>query len=328
MFGLFEGKSFVPATDIPDLGGKVILVTGGNTGLGYEAVRQLAAHQPSRIYLAARTPTKGENAVAAIKKEFPSANVTYLPLDLSSFQSISDAVKQFKSESQRLDILMNNAGIMASPPTKAITNPNLTNSVPRGSTEEGYEIQFGTNHMGHALLTHLLMPTLLATAQQQPPSTVRIINLTSEGHNFARTPSVLLDRSQLDASSAWVRYGYSKLANILFTKALAKRYPTITSVAVHPGVIATDLYNPNAKSNFFVGMGIRFLGGLRGSVEVGARNQLWAATAPAGEKGEVVSGGYYTPVGKVSGGSPCARNEKLADELWEFTEREIKAKGY
>lgn len=151
---MFWGKSFDPDVDIKDLGGKVIIVTGGNTGLGKEAVLQLARHNPSHIYLAARTPSKGEAAVAEIKSAVPSAQISYLPLDLASFNSVTSAVKTFTDESKRLDILMNNAGIMATPPQES---------------EEGYEIQvshscnadlpkfadgslkFGTNHMGHAV---------------------------------------------------------------------------------------------------------------------------------------------------------------------------------
>lgn len=204
---------------------------------------------------------------------------------------------------------MNNAGIMA---------------VPAGETEEGYEIQFGTNHMGHALLTKLLMPTLQATATE-PGADVRIINLTSEGHNFARTASALLDKKALDKSGPWVRYGYSKLANILFSRELAKHYPDITAVAIHPGVIATDLYLPNAQNSFIMNFGLKIAGSLRGTVATGALNQLWAAT---GKKEEIMNGSYYTPVGSLAGGSPLARNEKLADELWEYTERELAAKGF
>ena len=203
---------------------------------------------------------------------------------------------------------MNNAGIMA---------------VPRSDTAEGYEIQFGTNHMGHAYLTHLLLPTLLATAEK-PGSDVRIINLTSEGHNMARSPDALLDKEKLNQKGAWLRYAYSKLANVLFTKGLAKHYPQITSVAVHPGVIATDLWNPNQASNAVVGMFVRIFGSFRGTVATGARNQLWATTAG---KSEISNGAYYTPVGSPNVGSPCAQNAKLTDELWEFTQREIGEKG-
>ncbi|KAL8870601.1 MAG: hypothetical protein Q9174_003395, partial [Haloplaca sp. 1 TL-2023] len=143
---------FDPDQDIPDLSGKVILVTGGNAGLGKEAVLQLAKHKSSRIFLAARTASKGESAIEEIKQVVPSANITLLKLDLCSFKSISAAAEEFKSQSKRLDVLMNNAGIMATP---------------LAETEEGYESQFGTNHMGHALLTKLLLPTLLSTAKEE-----------------------------------------------------------------------------------------------------------------------------------------------------------------
>lgn len=178
--------------------------------------------------------------------------------------------------------------------------------------------------MGHALLTKLLMPSLQATAKESGAD-VRIINLTSEGHNFARTASALLDKNQLDRSGAWVRYGYSKLANILYTRALAKRYPNITAVAIHPGIIATDLYLPNAQNSFIMNLGLKVAGRLRGTVATGALNQLWAAT---GKKNEVVSGTYYTPIGNRAGGSPLAQNMKLADELWEYTEKELTEKGF
>lgn len=110
-----------------------VLSFAGNTGLGFETAKQLAAHNPSHIYLAARTPSKGEAAVAAIKEMSPTTKVTFLPLDLSSFESVSTAAQDFISKSDRLDVLINNAGIMA---------------VPKGVTKEGYEVQLGTNHMG------------------------------------------------------------------------------------------------------------------------------------------------------------------------------------
>ena len=309
MMGLFGSKTFKPSTDIPDQSGKVFLVTGGNTGLGYEAIKQIASHSPQHIYLASRTPSKGQAAVAELQKAYPSVNITFLPLDLASFESVAAAAREFSAKESRLDCLLNNAGIMATPP---------------GKTEEGYEIQFGTNHMGHALLTRLLMPTLQATTKL-PGADVRIVNLTSEGHNFARTAPVLLDQAQLERSNAWTKYGYSKLANILFARELAVKYPNITSVAVHPGVIKTDLYIPNRKSNFIMRAGMAIGGSFMGTIETGALNSLWAAT---GKKGDIQSGAYYTPIGTKSQGSPCARNADLAAKLWEWTEKELVAKGY
>ncbi|KAK4694443.1 hypothetical protein P7C71_g3150, partial [Lecanoromycetidae sp. Uapishka_2] len=297
------GKTFDPAKDIPDLSGKVILVTG-------ESVRQLAAHKPSRIYLASRTPSKGEAAVEEVKKAIPSADVVFLPLDLSSFSSISNAAKEFTSKSQRLDILLNNAGVMA---------------LPAGKTENGYEIQLGTNHVGHALLTRLLLPTLLETAKQ-PGSDVRIVNLTSEAHQFARSADVLCNQKKLEEQGTWTRYGYSKLANILFTRELSRRYPSITSVAVHPGLIKSDLWVPNSQLNSPMKYVMTAALALTGqSVEEGARNQLFAVT---GRKEDLVSGTYYRPIGSASTGNALAKDSKLAAKLWEWTEKELEGKGY
>lgn len=239
----------------------------------------------------------------------PSAKVTFLHLDLSSFRSISSAAREFTSQSSRLDVLLNNAGIMA---------------VPAGTTEEGYEIQFGTNHLGHALLTKLLLPTLLSTAEKG--TDVRIVNLSSEGHNLAPTGGILFDKSKLDAQGTWARYGQSKLANILHARELARRYPSITAVSVHPGLITTDLYKPNKESNLLVRYGMAIMGPfIMQDVKQGALNQLWTAVA---KKGEVVNGAYYKPVGQLSKGSGYAQDANLAVRLWEWTEKELVAQGY
>ncbi|KAL9059525.1 MAG: hypothetical protein Q9206_001442, partial [Seirophora lacunosa] len=280
-----------------------------NTGLGKEAVLQLAKHHPLQIFLAARTKSKGEAAVADVKKAVPSASVTYLRLDLCSFESISAAAQEVKSHSSRLDVLMNNAGIMATP---------------FAESQEGYETQFGTNHMGHFLLTKELLPILLSTAKEEG-SDVRIVNLTSEGHNLAPSQGIVFDAAKLKTYGPWARYGHSKLANILFTKELARRYPSITSIAVHPGLIHTELYD---EVGILLRLGMKIVGPLfMATVPTGALNQLWAAV---GKKSEVASGNYYTPVGNLSGGNrfKLAHMSVLARELWDWTEKELTGKGY
>lgn len=307
---MFGGVKFDPDTDIPRLSNKVILVTGGNTGLGRETVEQLAKHEPSQIYLAARTPSKGESAVAAVKQAVPHANVTFLALDLASFDSISSAAQSFKQQSPRLDVLINNAGIMALPP---------------GTTSEGYEIQLGTNHVGHALLTRLLLPTMLSTVKEYD-SDVRIIHLSSEAHQLApRSGGLRLDMARLDQEGTWTRYGHSKLANLMYARELAERYPSITSVAVHPGIIKTDLFGPHQQSSTIMKYGVTIFGSFMKTVETGARNQLWAATT---EKDNLVNGAYYTPVGCRSNGGGHAQDRKLSKGLWDWTEKELDAKGY
>ncbi|OCL11476.1 oxidoreductase-like protein [Glonium stellatum] len=312
---MFGGKSFDTSKDIPDLSGKVILVTGGNAGLGQETILRLASRNPSKIYLAARTASKAQAAIKEIKKTVPNAPIEHLPLDLASFASIRSAAETFTSESSRLDLLVNNAGVMGTP---------------YGLTKDGYEDQFGTNVMGHALLTRLLLPTLLKTAEE-PNSDVRVVNLASIGHHMAPSGGVIFDQAALENYSTWRRYGQAKLSNILFARELARRYPTIKSVAVHPGIIMTNLYTPmqsNILSTFAVWLTrtmAPLLPGVMTSTEEGATNSLWAATAPADK---VKSGQYYTPIAHASSGSRYAHDDGLAKKLWEYIDTELQKHGF
>ncbi|KAK5175134.1 uncharacterized protein LTR77_000271 [Saxophila tyrrhenica] len=301
---------FNPDKDIPSLEGKVIIVTGGNAGLGKETVTQLARHNPKEIFLAARTASKAESAIEEIKKTVPGSNVSFLQLDLSSLEAVKKAADEFKSRSDRLDILINNAGIMA---------------VPWAKTVDGYEIQFGTCHMGHALLTRLLMPTMLKTAEQ-PNSDVRVINLSSEGHNMAPWNGIVYDQAELERWGTWRRYGQAKLANILHARELQRRKPSITATAIHPGVIMTDLYTSVNSTSFVMRMSTGIMKSIFMDVPHGAHNSLWAATGP---KGTVRTSYYWKPVGSKSGGSFWhAQKPKLAEELWDWTEKELEGKGY
>lgn len=281
----------------------------GNNGLGLASVRALCAHN-ARLFLAARTPSKGEDAIASIKETVPNANITCLELDLASFSSIVKAVESFTASSDRLDVLVNNAGVMLLPPSL---------------TKDGYEIQFGTNHLGHALLTKLLLPTLNRTAEQ-PGSDVRIVNLTSGGHALAPKGGLVLkeDTTTLSEYSGWTRYGQSKLANILFTRELAKRYPSIKSMAVHPGGVDTGLATPYVTTNSWWASPVYYvIQNLLKTPEQGALTQIWAATSQ-----EAKTGTYYVPVAKENAGSAYARDNKLARELWDWTENEFLKRGY
>ncbi|KAK3688980.1 hypothetical protein B0T22DRAFT_164830 [Podospora appendiculata] len=299
------GVSFNAARDIPSLKGKVILVTGGNSGLGKQSILDLAKHEPTAIWLAARGLSRAQAAADEITAAVPGANIKPLDLDLASFDSIKAAARRFTAESPRLDILMLNAGIMA---------------VPAGLTASGYEIQFGVNHVGHALFAKLLTPLLLQTATTTPD--VRVIVLTSIGHTMAPTGGILFDSlktTQGNLTTTFTRYGQSKLANALFAREMAKRYPQLKTVAIHPGGVSTNLANTIGSGNFVM----RGLGAvahvLMASVETGVKNQLWGATAPADT---VESGAYYAPVGKKAGNA-LAHDDKLAARLWEWTEKEL-----
>lgn len=245
----------------------------------------------------------------------PSAcEIIHLPLDLTSFSSIAEAAATFHRAETRLDVLINNAGIMA---------------CPYSTTKEGYEIQFGTNHMGHALLTKLLLPALLKTSETHGDA--RVITLSSAGHAIGVPGGLILDQPKLEQQGTWKRYGQSKLCNLLFARELSERYPSITSVSLHPGVIFTDLFQ-SLRANVFLKAGLWFYGlffflipGHYKSTEGGALNQTWAATA---RKEDLVNGAYYKPVGAKSDGSKAARDTGLQKKLWEYTEAELGKHGY
>jgi retinol dehydrogenase-12 len=241
----------------------------------------------------------------------PSASVEFIQCDLADLSSVQVTAREFTKKEQRLDILILNAGVMA---------------LGAGRTTNGYEVQFGTNHMGHALLTKLLLPTLLNTANMSGAE-ARVVCLTSIGHISTSWNGIEFAhlREEMKWYPSLVRYAQSKLANILFVRELARRYPNITAVAVHPGIVDTELWRTMFSG--WMGLGGLLNAGKRvfyTSVEGGARNQLWGATAKKGElKGEVKSGEYYTPIGVSGNGSWQSQNMKLAGQLWEWTEKEL-----
>ncbi|GAB7356795.1 hypothetical protein MBLNU459_g7682t3 [Dothideomycetes sp. NU459] len=303
--------NFNPDSDIPDLSGKVILVTGGNSGLGRESCLRFAQHNPSHIYLGARTRSKAEAAIATIKETVPNAPITFLEMDLTDLASVKKAAETFLASSDRLDILMNNAGIMA---------------CPAALTKDGFEIQFGTNHVGHFLLTKLLLPVLQKTAAR-PGSDVRIVNLSSRGHKFTKN-GLTLDQACTDmsaTSSTWARYGQSKLANIFFTQELAKKYPEIKSVSLHPEDVNTNLTQGMKQSYPWIPQWLvsTLSYYIAVTVEQGTLNQLWASVS-----NEAQSGHYYDPVGKVGSVSKEVEDKTQAPLLWEWTETELKKRGY
>ncbi|TVY83326.1 putative oxidoreductase [Lachnellula suecica] len=217
---------FNPDKDIPSLERKVLFVTGGTAGLGSVTVRALAKHKPEHIYFSGRNKKAGESLIAEIRQTIPSCALTFLEMDLSSLASVKAAAQKFAHG--RLDVLICNAGIMAKPPALS---------------KDGYEIQFATNHIGHAMLIQQLLPAMLKTAAI-PGADVRIVCLSSDG--WASHPRGGIKFSELKTVQegfygAGIRYGQSKLANVVYAAELARRYPSITTVSIHPGVINTGL---------------------------------------------------------------------------------------
>ncbi|KAJ4357157.1 uncharacterized protein N0V89_001732 [Didymosphaeria variabile] len=248
---------------------------------------------------------KARTAIAEIVDSVPGAQLTPIQMDLASLASVKEAANKVLATTARLDVLMNNAGIMAVPPA---------------TTVDGYEIQFGTNHMGHALLTKLLLPLLLKTAEQ-PRSDVRIVTLTS--HSHTRAPEGGIDFSRLHCadprSSPLTKYGVSKLANILHVKQLAKRYPSIKTVAIHPGMVNTNLSTTMRQSFILARILMPIVSYFSAAgIEKGVLNQLWGTTSAEAESGQ-----YYEPVGVGGNGSPPTEDVELAEKLWAWTEEEM-----
>ncbi|KNG52449.1 short-chain dehydrogenase reductase family [Stemphylium lycopersici] len=305
--------NFVPSRDIPDLSGKVILVTGGTTGLGEGCVREFAAHNPSHIYFTGRNETAAKTLISDICMKHPTASISFIKMDLTSLRAVKEAARGFQHG--RLDILMNNAGIASNPPVLST---------------DGYEIQFATNHLGHAMLFQQLLPVLLKTAQE-PGSDVRIINNTSEAYAFHRLIKGGISFSELDAGSPmsrtvlgpWARYGQSKLANMLFTTECARRYPQITSVSIHPGLVRTAMTTSSMSRSkqLFLGATARLTGEKWIEPDEGVLNQLWASAGA--KKGELKNGGFYKPGGIESTQvlTAEAKDEALARRLWEWTDK-------
>ncbi len=206
---------------IPDQDGRIAIVTGANSGIGLETARALA-HAGGTVIMACRNPEKAEAALADIKSSCPDGDVRVMQLDLSSLVSINQFVENFKKQFDHLDLLINNAGVMMTP---------------QQQTADGFELQFGTNHLGHFALTGQLIDLILTTPG------ARIVNVSSMAHKFGK-----IDFDNLNAEKNYNKtfaYGQSKLANLLFTHELNRRLSEtdtdVIATAAHPGWTATNL---------------------------------------------------------------------------------------
>ncbi|KAL6241306.1 hypothetical protein RBB50_011779 [Rhinocladiella similis] len=306
--------TFDPAQDIPNLNGKVVLVTGGNAGIGKATIRALARHSPARIYLCARRREAAETAAAGLRSESRFDRIHILDLDLATLDSVKKCAAEFNEKENRLDLLFLNAGV-------ASTAPALT--------REGYEFQFGVNHLGHALLTQLLMPKMLQTRRDDPKADVRVIATASNAAFAPMLPKGGLALNAMrrpDAFSPIGLYAHSKLANVLFIRKLSQKYPEILATAVHPGVVKSDIWGKGAGGLFSI-LYRPIVWATSVDIDQGAKSQLWCASAPLGGPTGVESGQYYQPVGKIRLLKGAAADQKLADELWEWTNTELASHG-
>ena len=286
--------------DIPDQTGRVALVTGANSGIGFEAARAMAEHGAT-VLLGCRNPAKAADALARIQAAAPDATVEILPLDLADLASIHAAAADVVARFDRLDLSINNAGVMA---------------LPKQSTKDGFEMQFGTNHVGHFALTGHLLPLLLRT----PGS--RIVSVSSTAHRVGRMS--FDDLTGDKRYHRWLRYGQSKVANLLFTFELQRKltaaHAGTIAVACHPGGSNTDLAR---DAGLLMKLAQPAANLAMQSAAMGALPTLRAATDPAVRGGE-----YYGPDGigemrghpKIVASTGYSKRTDIAAQLWTVSE--------
>jgi NAD(P)-dependent dehydrogenase (short-subunit alcohol dehydrogenase family) len=291
--------------NIPDLTGRIILVTGGNSGLGYESVKAFAG-KGADVVLASRSIEKGEEAKNDIKKTFPEGKIQVMELDLSDLASVSSFATTFKQNFSRLDVLLNNAGIMMTP---------------YFTTKDGFEGQTGTNHLGHFALTGLLMDLLLKNKG------ARVVNVSSGAHKRGTMDFTNLLFENGRDYSPMKAYGRSKLANLLFTYELQRKLEAanvdLISVAAHPGVATTNLAR-YVEGKFLFKILSPLFKLMAQDQAMGALPQIRASVDP-----EVLGGTYFGPDGKneykgypvVVPSNKASHNLQDAAKLWEESEK-------
>jgi NAD(P)-dependent dehydrogenase (short-subunit alcohol dehydrogenase family) len=289
--------------DAPDQTGRIAVVTGANTGVGRETARLLAQRGAS-VIMACRDTAKGTAAAAAIRAAVPGADVRVQQLDLASLASIRAGAEAIRAGADKVDVLVNNAGVMWAP---------------KGHTEDGFDTQFGTNHLGHFALTGLLLDAMRKVAGS------RVVTVSSVGHRGST-----LDFADLNAEHGYhaqAQYGRTKLANLLFSYELQRRLEgsgaETAALAAHPGVVHTELVR---HTGALLGVAVRLVTLAIGqrSPYFGALPSLRAATDPAARPGT-----YYGPGGRFEGrgyprvvqSSPESHDAAAAARLWTESER-------
>ncbi|MGB3861297.1 MAG: SDR family NAD(P)-dependent oxidoreductase [Candidatus Aminicenantaceae bacterium] len=284
--------------DIPDQKGRVVIVTGSSSGIGYETARVLA-NKNATVVIAVRNLQKGNAALDKIKAGYQNADIRVMELDLADLESIRNFAAEFKSNFSRLDLLINNGGVMMPPYSK---------------TADGFELQFGTNHLGHFALTGLLLDLIEKTHDS------RIVNVSSGSHTYGE-----LDFDDLNWENRSYKkmkaYGDSKIANLYFTFELQRRFENrnmnIIASAAHPGWTATELQRHVGIFDFLN----RFLAQ---GIEMGALPTLYAAIAL-----DVKGGDYYGPSGwremkgypKKVESNELSHSREIAAKLWDLSEK-------
>jgi len=287
----------------------------GTGGLGRASLLALARHAPRALYFTGRNARAAAAVEAEIRSIDPAVNVVFLHADHSSLSSVENATKQFLAAASppRLDALVCNAGVMAKDPAL---------------TTDGYEWQFGINHMSHALMVKMLLPTIEHT-NAQTGGGARIVFITSAGFRWTPAGGIVFPELKTTQdywfAGRWVRYGQSKLANLVYAQQLASRYPNACkTVSIHPGSIRTGILDPPLSwlNRVFVFLALL---GKWSTIEEGIANTCWTATT---ESKNIDNGAFYEWTGVKGGLTPDAERQDLADELWKWTQKELTDHGY
>jgi len=297
----FPPKSKFNVADIPDLTGKIIIVTGGNGGIGYETIKALLGKN-AKVYMASRSQERAEIAIANLKNE-TGKEAIFLQLDLSNLASVRKAAEEFKSKESELHVLFNNGGVMNTPIEQL--------------TADGYDLQFGTNVIGHYVFTKRLLPLLFAGAKSSPDKIARVVNISSSAHMFTDTIDfdAIKDGRKRRKLGSSKMYMQSKFGVVVFSNELARRYGEhgIVSTSLNPGNLKTDLQRTTPSAFMLL------FGWLFSPAPYGALTPLWAGVSP---QTVGFNGKYLIAWAREGEMRREAQNPQLGEKLWTWLEAE------
>ncbi|KZV62184.1 NAD(P)-binding protein [Peniophora sp. CONT] len=295
----FPPKAAWTPENIPDLSGKIVIVTGGNSGVGKETCKALLAHN-AKVYLAARSPARAQNAIDELKTQ-TGKEAIFLKLDLSDLKQVRQAASDFLSKEETLNVLFCNAGVMGTPADTL--------------TEQAYDMQLGTNVLGHYLFTTLLLPAL-RQATSNSGEKARVVSTTSLASGLTNTLHFewFADGPERRKQAPMTLYNDSKFGNLVFARELARRHgDVLVSTACNPGTLKTELSRHSGAMEAFM------LSLLQYPAHMGAYTQLWSGTSPEGAD---LNGKYLIPWARVGTPNPAAMEPEIGKKLWEYMEAE------
>ncbi|KAF8073741.1 hypothetical protein FPV67DRAFT_1479100 [Lyophyllum atratum] len=298
----FPPKSaFLTDSDIPDLTGCVVIVTGANTGIGKETAKALLEHN-AKVYITARNPEKAEEAIKDLQEQ-TGHEASFLLVDLADLPTVRAGAEEFMRKEKELHILFNNAGVMM---------PSVEET-----TAQGYDLQFGTNVLGHFYLTTLLLPALIAGAKSRPDGKARVLNTSSAAHVMGSLDfNTFKDSPKRRKTFSSTLYSQSKFGNVVFSNELARRYAEqgIVSMALNPGNISSDLQRHFAKPISALLKMILY------PTAQGAVTQLWAGTSA---EGATLNGKYLVPWARIGTPMATTQDPELGKQLWTWAEEQV-----